>query len=319
MSDQIIGAFTPRNAPHQDIGGHAARGAVPLSAPSSPGRSGPSARQRASTTADPVTKGSPIAGPSRHPELVFDLPPTFATVDEERQHRKQRLAVALRVFGRFGFGEGVAGHITARDPELTDHFWVNPFGLSFRRVKVHDLILVDHEGTVVHGNRPVSAAAFAIHSQIHAARPDVVAAAHAHSVHGKAFSTLGRLLSPLTQDAAVFYEDHALLDDYGGVVVDPAYGRRIADTLGPHKALIHRNHGLITVGTSVDEAAWWFVTMDRSCQAQLLAEAAGSPHPIGDDAARLTRDQIGHSLAGWVQFQPLVQDVLAEEPDVLDG
>jgi hypothetical protein len=59
--------------------------------------------------------------------------------------------------------------------------------------------------------------------------------------------------------------------------------------------------------------------MDRSCQAQLLAEAAGSPHPIGDDAARLTRDQIGHSLAGWVQFQPLVQDVLAEEPDVLDG
>ena len=251
-------------------------------------------------------------------DLELDLPPTYTSVDDERHHRKQRLAIALRVFGRLGFGEGVAGHITARDPELTDHFWVNPFGLSFRRMRVRDLILVDHEGTVVHGNKPVNAAAFAIHSQIHAARPDVIAAAHAHSVHGKAFSTLDRLLAPLTQDAAVFFEDHARLDDYGGVVVDPAYGKRIADTLGPHKALIHRNHGLITVGTSVDEAAWWFVTMERSCQAQLLAEAAGTPHPMPDDAARLTREQIGHSLAGWFQFQPLWQDVVAEEPEVLD-
>lgn len=251
-------------------------------------------------------------------ELEFDLPPTFTSVEEERHHRKQRLAIALRVFGRLGFGEGVVGHITARDPELTDHFWVNPFGLSFRRMRVRDLILVDHDGIVVHGRKPVNAAAFAIHSQIHEARPDVIAAAHAHSVHGKAFSTLGRLLDPLTQDAAVFFEDHALLDDYGGVVVDPAYGRRIADTLGARKALIHRNHGLITVGTSVDEAAWWFVTMERSCQAQLLAEAAGTPIPIDDEAARHTRDQVGHSLAGWFQFQPLVQDVLAEEPDVLD-
>jgi ribulose-5-phosphate 4-epimerase/fuculose-1-phosphate aldolase len=251
-------------------------------------------------------------------ELIFDLPPSFTTPAEERYHRKQRLAIALRVFGRLGFGEGVVGHITARDPELTDHFWVNPFGLSFRRIRMSDLILVDHEGTVVHGNRPVNAAAFAIHSQIHAARPDVVAAAHAHSVHGKAFSTLAKLLDPLTQDAAVFYEDHALLDDFGGVVVDPDYGRLIADTLGDRKALIHRNHGLITVGTTVDEAAWWFVTMDRSCQAQLLADAAGTPVKIDPAAARHTREQIGHHLAGWVQFQPLVQDVLAEEPDVLD-
>lgn len=254
----------------------------------------------------------------RQDDLELDLPPTFTSVEDERRHRKQRLAIALRVFGRCGFGEGVAGHITARDPELTDHFWVNPFGMSFRRIRVRDLILVNSEGVVVHGRKPVNAAAFAIHSQIHALRPDVVAAAHAHSVHGKAFSTLGRRLLPLTQDACVFFEDHAVLHDFGGVVVDVAYGRRLAETLGPHKALIHRNHGLLTVGTTVDEAAWWFVTMDRSCQAQLLAEAAGSPHVIDDDAARLTREQIGHSLAGWFQFQPLAQDVLAEEPDVLD-
>jgi ribulose-5-phosphate 4-epimerase/fuculose-1-phosphate aldolase len=251
-------------------------------------------------------------------ELEFDLPPTFGSVEEERHHRKQRLAIALRVFGRFGFGEGVAGHITARDPELTDHFWVNPFGLSFRRMRVRDLILVDHDGTVVHGRKPVNAAAFAIHSEIHEARPDVIAAAHAHSVHGKAFSTLGRLLDPLTQDACAFYNDHSLLDDYTGVVLDLEEGKRIAHTLGDHKAVILRNHGLLTVGHSVDEAAFWFITMERSCQAQLLAEAAGNPIKIAPEMAELTSTQVGSHIAGWFSFQPLYDRILREQPDFLD-
>src|SRR4051794_5750430 len=138
------------------------------------------------------------------------LPPAFATVEEERLERKQKLAGALRLFGRLGFGEGVAGHITARDPELTDCFWVNPFGMSFRHVKVSDLILVNHDGEVIHGSRHVNRAAFIIHAAVHAARPDVIAAAHAHSVHGKSWSALGRLLDPITQDACAFYEDHTL-------------------------------------------------------------------------------------------------------------
>jgi len=69
--------------------------------------------------------------------------PTFDNVNDERTHRKQRLAAAFRLFGQFGFDEGVAGHITARDPELLDHFWVNPLGLSFKHIRVKDLILVD--------------------------------------------------------------------------------------------------------------------------------------------------------------------------------
>ena len=118
-------------------------------------------------------------------DLGITGPPTFDTVEEERQHRKEKLAGALRVFGKFGFGEGVAGHITVRDPEFTDHFWVNPFGMSFRHVRASDLILVNHSGDVVHGEHPVNRAAFVIHAAIHQARPDVVAAAHAHSPYGK--------------------------------------------------------------------------------------------------------------------------------------
>jgi ribulose-5-phosphate 4-epimerase/fuculose-1-phosphate aldolase len=254
------------------------------------------------------------------PAELFDVfsMPTFTSPDEERLHLKQRLAAAFRLFGAFGFDEGVAGHITARDPEHPDRFWVNPFRMNFKQIKVSDLICVNHDGDVVEGDRPVNRAAFVIHSQVHAARPDAKAAAHSHSVHGKAFSSLGRLLDPLTQDACAFYEDHALFDDYTGVVVDLEEGKRIAHALGDHKACILRNHGLLTVGTTVDAAAWYFITMERSCQAQLLADAAGTTVPIEPEMARHTAAQVGNETAGWFNFQPLYEWIVAEQPDLLD-
>ena len=138
----------------------------------------------------------------------------------EQLQRKQRLAAALRIFGKFGFDEGVAGHITVRDPIDTDTFWVNPMGRSFKQMRVSDLIRVSHEGDIVEGEGLLNGAAFTIHSHIHQTRPEVTAAAHAHSIYGKAWSSLGRLLDPITQDACAFYDDLALLDDYTGVVVD---------------------------------------------------------------------------------------------------
>jgi Ribulose-5-phosphate 4-epimerase and related epimerases and aldolases len=212
----------------------------------------------------------------------------------------------------------VAGHITARDPEHTDHFWVNPFGMSFKHVKVSDLILVNHNGEVVDGRYYVNRAAFAIHSMVHQARPDVIAAAHSHSVYGKALSALGRLVEPLTQDACAFYEDNALFDDYTGVVVETEEGRRIAQALGSKKAVILRNHGLLTVGTSVDSAAWWFITMERSCQAQLAAKAAGTVVPITHENAKLTHSQVGTEGAGWFNFQPLYEQIIRTDPDLFD-
>ena len=251
-------------------------------------------------------------------ELKMAMPPIFTSVDDERAHRKQRLAAGFRLFAHLGFDEGIAGHITARDPERPDHFWVNPFGVHFGHVRASDLVLVDHEGDVVEGDHAVNRAAFAIHSQIHAARPDVVAAAHSHSTHGRAFSTLGRKLDPLTQDACSFYGDHALFDDYTGVVLDVQEGKRIAHALGSAKAAILRNHGLLTVGHSVDEAVWWFITMERSCQVQLLAEAAGTPVVIDDDMAACTAATVGTHFMGWFSFQPLYERIVREQPDLLD-
>jgi ribulose-5-phosphate 4-epimerase/fuculose-1-phosphate aldolase len=270
----------------------------------------------APVTADtPTIDGIPLTAKA----VSLDGPPSFETVEEERLHRKQRLAGALRVFGRLGFGEGVAGHITVRDPEFPDHFWVNPFGLSFRHMRVSDLILVNHQGDVVYGSKPVNRAAFVIHAAIHQARPDVVAAAHAHSVYGKAFSSLAKPLLPITQDACIFYEDHLVIADQGGAVVfDVEAGKQLAAAFPTGKAAIHQNHGLFTVGQTVEEAAFWFVSMERSCQAQLAAEAVGTPHLISHEYAEYTRNNTAYPLAGWFQFQPLWQEICRTDPELFE-
>jgi ribulose-5-phosphate 4-epimerase/fuculose-1-phosphate aldolase len=262
--------------------------------------------------------------PTKDNELLLNTqgnlnyPPTFASMAEERLYRKQRLAAGLRLFGRFGFDEGVAGHITVRDPEQTDHFWVNPMGKSFKQMKVSDLIRVNHQGQVMEGQGLLNGAAFTIHGHIHQARPEVVAAAHAHSVYGKAWSALGRRLDPITQDACAFYRDLGLFDRYTGVVLSDTEAGGIVTALGKQKACILQNHGLLTVGETVEAALWWYITLERSCQAQLLAEAAGSPVSIEPKYAERTGEMVGSPLAGWLSFQPLYDVITAEQPELLD-
>lgn len=241
------------------------------------------------------------------------------TIEEERRHRKNMLAAAFRLFSKFGFDEGLAGHITARDPEYTDHFWVNPFAVHFRLIKSSDLVLVNDKGEVVAGKtNKVNKAALAIHIPIHQARPEVVAAAHTHGLYGKTWSTLGRLLDPITQDACAFYECHSLLTDYSGVVYEEEEGQKIVQTLGKNKGIILGNHGLLTVGRSVEECAWWYISMERCCQSQLLAEAVGKPTLIDHESAKRTCQQVGAPWAGEVQFHLLYERIVKEQPDLLD-
>lgn len=239
------------------------------------------------------------------------------SVEDERTYRKRRLAAALRLFARLGFDEGAGGHITVRDPGRPEQFWINPFGMFFGHVRVSDLLLVDHDGAVVAGSGRVNPAGFTIHSQVHAARPDVVSVAHAHSTYGRAWATLGRPLDPLTQDACAFYQDHSVYDGFEGVVLEPDEGKRIAAQLGAGKAVILRNHGLLTVGGSVQEAAWWFVAMDSACRVQLLAEAAGRPAAILPGAARATAATMGTPEMGRLNFRPLYEDIVRAQPDLL--
>jgi ribulose-5-phosphate 4-epimerase/fuculose-1-phosphate aldolase len=245
-------------------------------------------------------------------------PPVFEQVEDERLHRKQRLAAAFRLFAKLGFHESTDGHITVRDPELKDHFWLNPLGIDFREIRVSNLILVNKDGDIVQGDQGVNRDTFTIHSYIHQARPDAIATVYTHSVYGKAWSNLGRLLDPLNQDSCAFYEDHSVFHDYRGDLLDTTETKRIAEILGHRKAVILRNHGMVTVGRSVDEASWWFINLERSSQAQLLAEAARKPSIIGHDTARLTKTQVGSHFNGWCCFQPLYQRIVREQPDLLE-
>ena len=264
----------------------------------------------------PVTEAVEAAVTGR--TLTMPLPESFETVEQERMHRKVRLAAAFRMFSKAGLDEGVAGHITARDPEHTDSYWVNPFGMHFSLIKQSDLVRVDHEGNVVEGDSAVNGAAVAIHCAVHAARPDVVAAAHAHGPYGKTLSCLEMTVEPLTQDACAFYQDVGVYDDYTGVVLDSEEGKKIGHALGGHKAVILRNHGMLTVGETVESAAWWFLTLERTAQSQLMAYAAGTPRQIRHDEATQTRGQVGFELAGWFQFQPIWQRISKDNPDIYD-
>jgi len=242
----------------------------------------------------------------------------FESIHDERHERKLKLASAFRVFAHYNFDEGIAGHITVRDPEFTDTFWVNPFGMYFGNICVRDLIRVDMDGNIVEGkHNKLNKAAFIVHSKIHQDRPDVNAIAHSHSMYGRIFSATGKLLRPLTIESTPFYNDHVLFAERGGVINQIEEGEMIATALGKNKALILRNHGLLTVGKTVDEAAWWFIAMERSCQAQITLELLGNSVELNASEAERGYRELGNSEAGWFQYQPIFQKIAEMQPNFL--
>lgn len=187
--------------------------------------------------------------------------------------------------------------------------------MHFSLIRDEDLIRIDKNGEVVDGgkNRRLNNAAYAIHHAIHVARPEINCAAHAHSIYGRAMCATGRRLSMLTQDFCTFYESHVVYPNYGGVVLAAEEGRRIAECLGTkNKAALLANHGLLTVGPTVEAAVAWFVMLEKLCQVQLVADAsvAGSGIPlveIGQDEASTTAEAVASDEAGYFQGLPLFQ------------
>ncbi|TKA62182.1 hypothetical protein B0A55_10888 [Friedmanniomyces simplex] len=245
--------------------------------------------------------------------------PTFSDPLDERAFRKLHAAACIRWLGLNGYNnEGAGGHITVRDPINSDQFWINPFCKSFKYMKPEDLCLVDEEGIVQpEGNmHAINPAGFAIHSAVHQARPDVIAAVHCHSLPTKAFSALGCKLEPINQDDCRFYEDHAVYENFGGIVLAHEEGRRIAKALGNKKAVILQNHGILTVAKSVDAATYLFGAMDRCIEAQLLADAAAGgrgtktikiDHEEAEYTRRVYTDEMEYNM-----FQSCFEDIVRE-------
>ncbi|MNW38794.1 Decarboxylase NovR [compost metagenome] len=244
------------------------------------------------------------------PKATRPSPPKFDNLEDEREHRKRRLVAAFRIFAKYGYDEGVMGHISARDPILTDHYWTNPLALSFNLITVDDLVLQNHKGEIVHGHGYVHGGALQLHLPIQKLRPDIMAIAHTHSIYGKTWCALGRKLDPITTESAVFYEAHDVFDSF-----KHGEGEALASAIGNHKGLLLKNHGLVTFGQTVDEAAYWFISMERSCQAQLLAEAAGKLELIGEERARQVSQRFTPDM-GWLNFQPYYDTIAKELPEL---
>ncbi|CAG8972209.1 hypothetical protein HYALB_00010988 [Hymenoscyphus albidus] len=245
--------------------------------------------------------------------------PKFQDPYKEREYQKGRLALAFRIFAKFGFDEGVAGHITLRDPVEPTSFWVNPFGVAWPLLKATDLIRVDASGKVVDGGpvRLLNTAAYMIHHAVHTARPEVNCVAHSHSIYGRAFCTLGRPLDLITQDSCAFHDDIALYSSFGGIVLAAEEGKSIAAALGPNKAALLQNHGLLTCARTIEAAVFWFMSLEKCCHVQLMADAAaggrgGETVKIGGEEAAYTYKTVGTELAGWFSAKPTF-DVTAHE------
>ena len=196
------------------------------------------------------------------------------------------LADGYRVFAALGWGDLGDGHISARDPERPDCFWLLRYGAPFGSATPDDFVLVGPDGDLVEGEGRVNRAGFCIHQPLLAARLDIVSAAHTHTQWGTPFSAEARNVEPITQEACLFFEDCCLFDDEEVQIRSTDAGARIAQTLGRNSAIVLRNHGLLTVGDSVAAAVSRFVFLERVAEAHLKATNA---KPISADEARLAK------------------------------
>lgn len=253
--------------------------------------------------------------------LIFPEIPEFANAAEEREYRKRHLVAACRAFALQGFDYGFAGHLTVRDPERPELYWTNPMCVHFSQVKMSNLILADHEGRVIEGEYAINRAGFVLHAAVHEAQPDIVAMCHAHTPYGTAWCATGRPLDMISQDAAAFYENHVVIGaSAGAVAVETKSGVSVAESFANVRAALHQNHGLLTASRhSIDDAAFWFIALERCCQQQLLIEASGvKPQILSEKTARYSQEHVGNDFIGWLHFQTIYNQLEATQPDMFD-
>lgn len=223
----------------------------------------------------------------------LNIPSLRGKVSAEEWQARVDLAACYRLVALFEMNDLVYNHITARVPGEEGRFLINPYGYAYEEVTASSLIKIDFDGKVVHDSGTgygVNHAGFVIHSAIHRARADVACVIHTHSPAGMAVSALQCGLLPLTQNAMFFGEIG--YHDYEGPAIDLDEQARLVRDLGNNAALILRNHGLITAGSTVCEAFVVMHWLEKSCQAQLMAMACNTALNMpADDVVKRTADR----------------------------
>lgn len=209
-----------------------------------------------------------------------------AGLDPAEWDVRVKLAAAYRLVDHFGWTEQIYGHLTARVPGPDDHFLINPWGLNYDEVTASNLVKIDVEGNVVSGGEHgVNFAGFIIHFAIHMTRShENLVVMHTHTRAGMAIAAIKEGLQPISMFATVFH-NRIGYHEYEGASLYPDERGRIVASLGPHKALILRNHGLLVVGRSVPDCFLRLYRLERACQIQVDAAAAGTLNHLADSVA----------------------------------
>ena len=232
-----------------------------------------------------------------------------AALPETEMALRSQLAACDRLVAHFGMDDLIYNHISVRMPGADHQFLINPYGLLFSEVTASCFVKIDLDGHKVEPNpHEVNRAGFVIHSAIHAVRRDAVCVLHTHSEAATAVSALADGLLPLSQ-FAMRYQGHMGSHGYEGVAIDTDERARLAADMGPHKVLLLRNHGVLTVGRTVPEAFILMYYFEKAARVQLMAQAAGArltlpPEEVTAAAARQFNEHHGDILPAGTREWP---------------
>jgi len=230
---------------------------------------------------------------------------------DERRVRED-LSAAYRLVAHYGMDDSIYTHISARVPGTEGQFLINPFGMLFRDITASSLVKIDLEGRILDDSPyDVNPAGFTIHSAVHSARHDAACVLHTHTVAGVAVSSLAGGLRPCNQWALQFY-NRVVYHDFEGIALDPGERARLVADLGPTaRALILRNHGLLTLGRTVSEAFILMLNLERACRVQVAIESCGEPvNPVPAEVCERTAQQYeaGDSVRERGQDDPNIRE-----------
>ena len=240
----------------------------------------------------------------------LEIPSLEGKVSEAEWVVRVDLAAAYRMVAHYGWDDLIFTHLSARVPGPEHHFLLNPYQLMFEEVTASSLVKVDVNGNPVDPTPFITnPAGFTIHSAIHMAREDALAVMHLHTPAGQAVSAHNEGLLPLTQTAMLVRGDIAF-HDYEGVAVDLSERERLVANLGAKHAMLLRNHGTLAVGSNVGECFVRLYFLERACQAQVMALAAGdnvSNPPQGSPEITSEQGAAGLSVAANLLAWPALK------------
>lgn len=233
--------------------------------------------------------------------LGDNIDPALQIAPTDEAALRVQLAACYRLVAHFGMDDLIYNHISVRLPGPEHHFLINPYGLLFSEVNASCFVKIDVDGNKVEPtDHEVNRAGFVIHSAIHAGREDAVCVLHTHSEAATAISALDDGLLPVSQ-FAMRYQGHMGLHDYEGVAIDTDERQRLIDDIGPHNTLVLRNHGVLTVGQTIQEAFILMYYFEKAARVQLLAQSAVAggarlalpPEAVTDKASRQFNEHHG--------------------------